>query len=35
LRDLTTDCAPRLETLMPGDTTLVEDLVKFREMFRF
>jgi UDP-glucose 4-epimerase len=35
LHDLTMACDPRLEALMPGDTTLVEDLVKFREMFTF
>ncbi len=35
LHDLTVACDPRLEALMPGDTTMVEDLVKFRELFTF
>ena len=33
--DLTMTCDPRLAEMMPGDTTMVEDLVKFRELFTF
>ena len=35
LHDLTIECDERLRGLLPGDTTMVEDLVKFREMFTF
>jgi len=35
LRDLTMACDERLLDLLPGDGTLVEDLVKFRELFTF
>ena len=35
LQDLTIRCDPRLEALMPGDGTMAEDLVKFRELFTF
>ena len=35
LKDLTMVCDERLRDLLPGDGTLVEDLVKFRELFTF
>ncbi|MBO6557004.1 MAG: SDR family oxidoreductase [Pseudomonadales bacterium] len=35
LHDLVVECDPRLKELLPGDTTMVEDLVKFRELFTF
>lgn len=35
LHDLVMDCDERLTALLPGDGTLVEDLVKFRELFTF
>jgi len=35
LHDLIMDCDARLQKLLPGDTTMVEDLVKFRELFTF
>ena len=35
LHDLTIECDSRLRGLLPGDTTMVEDLVKFRELFTF
>jgi len=35
LQDLTIHCDRRLESLMPGDSTMAEDLVKFRELFTF
>ncbi len=35
LQDLTIDCDARLRGLLPGDTTMVEDIVKFRELFTF
>lgn len=35
LKDLTMACDERLHDLLPGDGTLVEDLVKFRELFTF
>ena len=35
LHDLTIECDARLHGLLPGDTTMVEDLVKFRELFTF
>ena len=35
LNDLTIHCDERLEELLPGDGTMVEDLVKFRELFTF
>ncbi|MEO1078737.1 MAG: SDR family oxidoreductase [Pseudomonadota bacterium] len=35
LNDLTIQCDDRLEELLPGDGTMVEDLVKFRELFTF
>lgn len=35
LHDLTIECDERLRGLLPGDTTMVEDLVKFRELFTF
>ncbi|MEM1186886.1 MAG: SDR family oxidoreductase [Pseudomonadota bacterium] len=35
LNDLTIQCDERLEELLPGDGTMVEDLVKFRELFTF
>lgn len=33
--DIIMSCDPRLAELLPGDTTMVEDLVKFRELFTF
>lgn len=33
--DLTMVCDSRLKEILPGDTTMVEDLVKFRELFTF
>ncbi len=35
LRDLTIACDDRLRDMLPGDTTMTEDLVKFRELFTF
>ena len=35
LHDLTIECDDRLKALVPGDTTMEEDLVKFRELFTF
>ena len=35
LHDLTVECDDRLKAMLPGDTTMVEDLVKFRELFTF
>lgn len=35
LHNLTIDCDERLAGMMPGDTTMAEDLVKFRELFTF
>ena len=35
LHDLTVECDERLKEMLPGDTTMVEDLVKFRELFTF
>lgn len=35
LHDLTMDCDDRLQELLPGDGSIVEDLVKFRELFTF
>lgn len=35
LHDLTMECDERLKPLLPGDGTMVEDLVKFRELFTF
>ena len=35
LDDLTMACDERLQALLPGDSTMVEDLVKFRELFTF
>ena len=35
LHDLTMECDPRLIDMLLGDTTMVEDLVKFRELFTF
>lgn len=35
LHDLTIACDPRLQELLPGDGTIIEDLVKFRELFTF
>ena len=35
LHDLVMECDPRLVDLLPGDGTMVEDLVKFRELFTF
>lgn len=35
LKSLTMTCDDRLATMLPGDTTMVEDLVKFRELFTF
>ncbi|MBT3833110.1 MAG: SDR family NAD-dependent epimerase/dehydratase, partial [Gammaproteobacteria bacterium] len=35
LHDLTVECDERLKVMLPGDTTMVEDLVKFRELFTF
>lgn len=35
LHDLTMECDERLKGMLPGDTTMVEDLVKFRELFTF
>jgi UDP-glucose 4-epimerase len=35
LHDLTMTCDERLAPMLPGDGTMLEDLVKFREMFTF
>ena len=35
LHDLTMECDERLKGMMPGDTTMVEDLMKFQELFTF
>lgn len=35
LHNLIVACDERLMALLPGDTTMVEDLVKFRELFTF
>lgn len=35
LNDLTMTSSPLMESLLPGDGSLVEDLVKFRELFTF
>lgn len=35
LHDLTMACDERLQQLLPGDGTMLEDLVKFRELFTF
>jgi UDP-glucose 4-epimerase len=35
LHDLIMDCDERLTAMLPGDSTMVEDLVKFRELFTF
>ena len=35
LHDLTMECDDRLRELLPGNTTMTEDLVKFRELFTF
>jgi UDP-glucose 4-epimerase len=35
LHDLTVECDERLKAMLPGDTTMEEDLVKFRELFTF
>lgn len=35
LHDLTMECDARLQELLPGDGSIVEDLVKFRELFTF
>lgn len=35
LRDLTMECDERLQEMLPEDTTMVEDLVKFQELFTF
>jgi UDP-glucose 4-epimerase len=35
LSDLTMACDERLQPLLPGDGTMIEDLVKFRELFTF
>lgn len=35
LLDLTIECDEVMRELLPGDATLVEDLVKFRELFTF
>tara|TARA_B100001971_G_C17993097_1_gene433363 strand:- start:35 stop:736 length:702 start_codon:yes stop_codon:yes gene_type:complete len=35
LHDLTLESDARLQEMLPGDTTMVEDLVKFRELFTF
>lgn len=35
LHDLTIECDEPLKALLPSDATLVEDLVKFRELFTF
>lgn len=35
LHDLTMTCDERLIGLLPGDGTMIEDLVKFRELFTF
>jgi UDP-glucose 4-epimerase len=32
LHDLTMECDERLLEMLPGDTTMLEDLVKFREL---
>ena len=35
LHDLTVECDVRLKEMLPDDTTMLEDLVKFRELFTF
>ena len=35
LHSLTMACDSRLQDMLPGDTTMVEDLVKFRQLFTF
>ncbi|WP_439105592.1 NAD-dependent epimerase/dehydratase family protein [Congregibacter sp.] len=35
LYDLTMSCDPRLQEMLPGGSTMAEDLVKFRELFTF
>ena len=35
LRDLTINCDERLKALLPADTTMQEDLIKFQELFTF
>jgi UDP-glucose 4-epimerase len=35
LHDLIMTCDPRLQSMLPGDGTMTEDLVKFRELFTF
>lgn len=35
LHDLIMECDRRLQAMLPGDTTMGEDLVKFRELFTF
>ena len=35
LHNLTMSCDERLTALLPGDGTMIEDLVKFRELFTF
>jgi UDP-glucose 4-epimerase len=35
LHDLIMHCDPRLQSMLPGDGTMTEDLVKFRELFTF
>ncbi len=35
LHDLTMECDARFQEMLPGNTTMVEDLVKFRELFTF
>lgn len=35
LHDLSMECDERLVGMLPGDTTMVEDMVKFRELFTF
>jgi UDP-glucose 4-epimerase len=35
LHDLTMECDDRLREMLPGNTTMTEDLVKFRELFTF
>jgi UDP-glucose 4-epimerase len=35
LHDLTMECDRRLAPLLPNDTSIVEDLQKFKELFTF
>ena len=35
MKNLTMACDPRLATMLPAETTLIEDIKKFRELFTF